>query len=62
MKFGKNYPSIEVVSVGPRYRFGEEQIEIIKNMRENPPIVSFIKMISSTGNEFETGKTEEDLP
>lgn len=62
MKFGKNYPSIEVVSVGPKYNFGGEQIDIMKNMRERPPIESFIKMINSTGSEFETGNIEKDPP
>ncbi|KAI8646822.1 hypothetical protein BD408DRAFT_336454 [Parasitella parasitica] len=53
-KFGKNYPSVETVSIGPHYRFVEQKNKIMKNRRTKPIIESFAMMLDSIGSEFET--------
>ncbi|CEP19969.1 hypothetical protein [Parasitella parasitica] len=51
--FGKNYPSVETVSVGPSYQFAEHREKIMEERRKKPVIDSFVTLLDILGSEFE---------
>ncbi|GAN06835.1 UDP-glucosyl transferase family protein [Mucor ambiguus] len=57
VKFGHSFPSVETVSIGPKYAFDNKKIEVIKKMRDRPMVESFIDMFSSFNEEFESDYT-----
>ncbi|KAK4514770.1 uncharacterized protein ATC70_002373 [Mucor velutinosus] len=54
VKFGHSFPSVDTVSIGPKYAFDDKKIEVIKKMRDRPMVESFIDMFSSFNEEFES--------
>ncbi|KAL9545000.1 hypothetical protein MBANPS3_007348 [Mucor bainieri] len=54
VKFGRGFPSVETISIGPTYAFEEKKSRIIKKMRDRPMVESFIDMFSSFNEEFKT--------